>query len=56
DKKINKKVLRTLMRETFNQKINIYTYIVGDFNAVGSTIIDTNNSSRKNQGLGKTLI
>ncbi|CAG8849510.1 32951_t:CDS:2, partial [Gigaspora margarita] len=56
DKKINKEVLRTLMRETYNQKINMYTYIVGDFNAVGSTIMDTNNSSRKNQGLGKTLI
>src|SRR5260364_369720 len=56
DKKINKEVLRTLMKETYNQKINTYTYIVGDFNAVGSTIMDTNNSSRKNQGLGKTLI
>ncbi|CAG8854641.1 5113_t:CDS:1, partial [Gigaspora margarita] len=34
DKKINKEVLRTLMRETYNQKINTYTYIVEDFNAI----------------------
>ncbi|CAG8857428.1 10553_t:CDS:1, partial [Gigaspora margarita] len=56
NKKINKEVLQTLMRKTYNQKINMYIYIVGDFNAVGSTIIDTNNSSHKNQELGKTLI
>ena len=56
DKKANRETQRTLIREICRNKINRYTCIIGDFNALSNTDLDTNNKNCKNQGLGKTLL
>ncbi|CAG8771553.1 8999_t:CDS:2, partial [Gigaspora margarita] len=56
NKKVNKEAQRTIIKEICKNRNNTYTCIMGDFNTVGSTSMDTNNTERKNQGVGKTLI
>ena len=45
-----------IIREICKNRINIYACIIGDFNAIDSTVMDLNNIGCKNQKLGKTLI
>ena len=56
DKKSNRETQRTMIREICRNKINTYTCVTGDFNALSNISYDTNNKNRKNQGLGKPLL
>ena len=45
-----------VIQEICKNKIDTHVCVLGDFNAISCTRLDTSNTKRKNQGIGKTLI